>query len=277
MLIIYILIFFILLFLILFILILPIYIMDLKYVVYKFNYYLNNYIPLYIDNNKLPTINIKEKKNKILIISFDNRPETGYLRIHNENVKNYCDKWGYEYIYVNKSKHNIYWARMYLIIDALKKKNYDYVMWMDTDTIFVDQDISLDSILNKYSSDIYIGYDDPNVSLSPVLCNGVFIVKNSPIGLEIIHESIDSYEKNLEICTYYVNDKIQLKGIWAGLCFEQGKLNDLFLTKYKQNFTILDTNIISNTSSCIHDTFILHFYGKKDGIVKCFEDVLQGN
>lgn len=237
-----------------------IYYNDLKYFVksyWKKNYLLNNnmlYKPL-------------NKNNKIAIITFDNRKNTKYIELHNKNITEYCKKWNYEYIFYDKCVHNVYWCKLYFVLDALKTQKYDYVMWMDSDTIIKNPNISLDSIINKYSSDIYVNLDNG----SAVYCSGVFIIKNSPMGISYLEDCIKSNNKK---CTTKNN---KLKGFWAGLCYEQGIMNELIFQKYYKYTTCLPEYLVLNdyinetNDICNEDTFILHIYGSPDKLrEKCF-------
>jgi hypothetical protein len=207
------------------------------------------------------------KKNKIAIITFENRKGDEYVDLHNKNITAYCDKWNYKYLFYDQCAHNVYWCKMYLVLDALKSGNYDYVMWMDSDSIIKNDTMSLDSIVNKYSSDIFVNIDGGD----SVYCAGVFIIKNSPIGISYMEDCI---KQNNKKCLTTDN---KLKGSWAGLCYEQGVMNKLIFDKYYNNTTCLPQYIVHNTGiddtlkTCNTDTFILHLYGSKNETrAKCF-------
>ena len=233
---------------------------DIKYFAkcdWKKNYLLNN--------NMLDKAVISQ--NKIAIITFENRKDSEYIDLHNKNVSAYCDKWKYTYLFYDQCVHNIYWCKMYLVLDALKSGNYDYVMWMDSDSIIKNPNISIDSIVNKYSSDIFVNIDNGDT----VYCAGIFIIKNSPIGIKYIEDCI---KQNTEKCLTTNN---KLKGLWAGLCYEQGVMNQLIFDKYYNNTTCLPQYLVYNIGidetlkSCDIDTFILHLYGSKNELrTKCF-------
>jgi hypothetical protein len=233
---------------------------DVKYFTrcdWKKNYLLNNNM---IDK---PLV----KNNKIAIITFENRKDAEYIDLHNKNVSAYCDKWNYKYLFYDHCVHNIYWCKMYLVLDALKSGNYDYVMWMDSDSVIKNNNISLDSIVNKYSSDIFVNLDGGD----SVYCAGIFIIKNSPIGIAYIEDCI---RHNTKEC---LTDNNNLKGIWAGLCYEQGIMNQLIFDKYYNNTTCLPQYLVYNVAidetlkSCNLDTFILHLYGSQNKFrTKCF-------
>ena len=40
-----------------------------------------------------------EKINKIAIVTFENRKSDEYIDLHNKNIKSYCEKWNYDYLF----------------------------------------------------------------------------------------------------------------------------------------------------------------------------------
>ena len=214
-----------------------------------------------INNNRLEQPLVK--KNKILFITYDNRYQEEYVSIHNNNIKKYVKKHGYEYKYYNRCNDNVYWCKIFMVLDALKKNKYDYVIWLDSDTVIKNFYIDIGDILNKFASDIFIGSD--NNSNYDIANAGVFVVKNTEIG-----------KKFLDDCINYVSDKClnndgSLKGIWAASCYEQGVMNILIADKYSNYTTILTNDIIFNYNICSDDVFIMHLYASSSNYrVRCF-------
>jgi hypothetical protein len=227
--------------------------------VYNFNY----------NNNFL--ISKKKKNNKILIVSFDNRKNLKYLKLHNNNIINYCKKYNnisYEFLDNNNNK-NIYWCKLYLVLKKLESNKYDYVMWMDTDSFIINDNISINKIINSYESDIFISHDtiSNNIIIKNIaLCSGVFIIKNSLIGKNFIKECIDYYENSK------CNNNNKLHGFYAQKCYEQGVMNYYIFEKYLKYTTILSIDIINNTYDCNKKTFILHKFGSsEEDIINCMK------
>lgn len=212
-------------------------------------------------NNRLslPVI----KKNKILIITYDNRPNLPYIKLHNENLTEYCKKMGFDYKFYDKCKYNNYWCKMYLLLDELKTNAYDYVMWMDSDTYIFNMDINLSDIFNKFSSDIFIGSDNnPNYDLTNA---GVFAIKNSNDGKQYLADCINSFNTKCK------KSNGELKGDWAATCYEQGIMNILIADKYFNNTTVLTNDIIFNYNRCNNNVFIMHLYASSNSYrQKCF-------
>ena len=209
----------------------------------------------------------QDKVNKIAIVTFENRKGDEYIESHNKNIKSYCEKWNYDYLFYDICIHNVYWCKMHYVLDALKSGKYDYVVWMDSDTIIKNLNISMDLIVNKYSSDIFVSIDG-----GTAFCAGVFIIKNSLIGISYIEDCINSQQKDC-----IIKSENKLKGFWAGMCYEQGVMNTLIFDKYFKYTTCLPSHIIYNgyisetNELCDVDTFILHLYiSNNDLRAKCF-------
>ena len=214
-----------------------------------------------INNNRLEKPIIK--KNKILFITYDNRYKEEYVLIHNYNIKKYVEKYDYEYKYYNRCNDNVYWCKIFMVLDALKKNKYDYVIWLDSDTVIKNFDIDIGNIFNKFSSDIFIGSD--NNSNYDITNAGVFVIKNTNIGKKFLND-----------CINYVSDKClnndgSVKGIWAASCYEQGVMNILIADKYSKYTTILTNDIIFNYNVCSDDVFIMHLYASSSNYrTRCF-------
>lgn len=203
------------------------------------------------------------KKNKILIITYDNRPNLSYIKLHNKNLYEYAIKWNYEYKFYDKCKYNNYWCKIYMVLQGLNTGLYDYVMWMDSDTFIFNQNISLSDVFNKFSSDIFIGSDNnPTYDLTNA---GVFAIKNSPVGKAFLNECIDSFSIRCK------KSNGELRGRWAATCYEQGIMNLLIADKYYKNTTVLTNDLIFNYNKCNNNVFIMHLYASSDKYrTKCF-------
>ena len=220
-----------------------------------------------ISNNK--NKNPSTIKNKISIITFDNRKNIPYILLHNENLINYSKKWELDYKFYDKCTNNIYWCKIHMVLDELLTGKYDYVMWMDSDTWIFNMEINLSEILNSYSSDIFIGMD--NHPKYDFINAGVFIIKNTSIGIQFLKECINSL--NPDCITIDPKSGKKLKGAWAGTCYEQGVMNILIADKYSNNTTILPNDILYNYGKCNKEVFIMHLYGSSnDTRVKCFSN-----
>jgi hypothetical protein len=213
-----------------------------------------------LTNNNILTKPI-EKKNKILIITFDDRPNIDYIKIHNTNFSKYASKYmidyKYEHLYNYNLNTNPYWYKVYLVKYYLDTNIYDYVMWVDSDTLIKDFSIDLNELINSYSSDLYFCND--NLSLQKINA-GIFIIKNSKIGRQYISDCINNF------CDKCINKgDTKLKGKWATVCYEQGIMNIVLIKNYLKYSTVfpLHTVLCSNNGEYFKyfkKLFILHYY-----------------
>jgi hypothetical protein len=228
---------------------------------------------LYSIANSRPMINANKKKHfvggnksKIAIVTYDDRTNVDYIKMHDENVSAYCKKWGYTYIRTTENPKQMtpYWHKMFVVNDVLKTNKYDYVFWMDSDTVINNFNMDLgDDVLNKYDSDIFVGNDNATYDVSNA---GLFIIRNTPIGNEFMDECIKLKSDKCDI------NGNKLRGKWAMFCYEQGIMNKLIFEKYSKYTTFLDNSILMNAYGCNPDTFIMHSYGGPSiKRAKCFE------
>uniref|UniRef100_A0A6C0I884 Nucleotide-diphospho-sugar transferase domain-containing protein n=1 Tax=viral metagenome TaxID=1070528 RepID=A0A6C0I884_9ZZZZ len=225
-----------------------------------------------------------DRKYKIAILTIEDREED-YVKYHDKSVTDYCNRYSYDYIRLSTYKNvNVYWSKIFLVRDTLLKKNeYDYVMWLDSDTIICDNNISLNKIINNYGvKDIFIHYENYGFIINNLYNNlnsGIFIIKNSTIGIQFINELIDIYHKQVDIDH---NNKIA-SGLWTGNNYEQGVMNLLIKTNkiYRDNTSIIpeyifntsfnaslktnfiDDNLLDDVNS---NCFIWHLPGRSPGL-----------
>jgi len=215
-----------------------------------------------INSNKFKSND--KKKNRILFVTFDNRENQEYVKIHNSNIIEYVNKFGYEYKFYTVCNKNVYWCKIHFVLEALRTNQYDYVVWLDSDTVIKKFDIDIGEIFNMFSSDIFVGSD--NHSKYEIINAGVFAIANTEIGTEFLSECINY------INTDCFNVDGTLKGKWAGTCYEQGVMNILIHDKYYPNTTVLTNRIIFNYNVCSDDVFIMHLYSSTpESRIKCFQ------
>lgn len=68
------------------------------------------------------------------------------------SLKNYSIKNNYDLFYENDYDKNrlIYWAKVKSLIKYIDMNKYDYVVWIDADTIIMNDNIKLEDIITKY-------------------------------------------------------------------------------------------------------------------------------
>lgn len=199
-----------------------------------------------VSKNKFTEVSNSTIPLKIAITTAENRKED-YIKYHDINIQKYCDKYSYDYIRTDNCKPeeiNTYWCKVLRVKEILLTNKYDYVMWLDSDTIIKDYSVSLEYYIKKYGyKDIYISYENVGGILKYItqfftmLNAGIFIIKNSEIGLKFINDCLDYLDKRAGDCI--TNNK--LKGMWAGDCYEQGVINMKIKYDYSE-YTFIDYN-----------------------------------
>jgi len=191
------------------------------------------------------------KKLKIAIITAENRNEK-YIQLHDRSLNEYCSIHRYDYIRLDncpKEEASTYWCKIHKIKNLIS--NYDYVIWLDSDTIIVNKNIPVEHYLSKYEyPDILFGKNSVPFDIGRYAINaGVIIIKNSEIGKSFINTCIDQI-KSLDKCN--INGKEQ--GFWAGICYEEGLMNILIKNKTFENHVFID----------VDNTFILNLLRKEE-------------
>ena len=214
---------------------------------------------------------------KIAIITLETR-DLKLLPYHNKNITDYCKQYNYDYFFINNYENDlelpIYWKKIQLVKEFLETTNYDYVIWMDSDTIICKPDIRLEQIVLPDKS-IFIGNHYPLMRHN--YNAGFFIIKNNNIGWQFLSDCITTYLERQE-CK--VDGKLSLPGKWSGSCYEQGIMNELLQTTYNNDFHYLGYECIINTSFPVTNTFVLHLFSgldkNKDYVSDMFKKISEG-
>jgi len=255
----------------------------------KIKFYLKQFYYLYIfrknplnetwNNNQMTLV--RRIPLKICFITMESRKDLEFVKLHNQNLRNYVDiqnqrndsrTYSYQVFdqcQLSNHKHNVYWCKLFLVQEALKSGNYDYVVWLDSDTLIIDQNIDLGDIVTSFHSDFIAAPDHGNGSINA----GVLIFKNSPIAIEMLDKMTKLFNSNdfQKVC---LNPDLSLNGIWANTCYEQGILNVISLD-YKDHITLLPPNIICHKYA--NTGFIMHMCGRSnEDRAKEFKELMYG-
>lgn len=138
----------------------------------------------------------------------------GYYSVTAAVNYEYCKKNGYDFIYYrpymddpekivlnncmdynNNTPRHASWSKILCTIDAIKR-GYDYVMYVDSDCIVKDFDMSIEEMVEKYADkDLLFSNNAPWWPDRP--CAGVFIFKSSDYTMQFLK---DWYNVNI---TYF--------------------------------------------------------------------------
>lgn len=213
-----------------------------------------------------------KSKNKITIITMEDRPLGDMLSIHNTSVENYAKHHGYDYRFTKTfdSPLPVYWKKLHWMQEIMDENQCDYVLWMDSDTMVCNPWVPIEAMISlKPDAAIFIGRDWPFWSIN-ALCAGVFLVKNDQVGKRFISECLNKAVNN-PACL--VGDKPVLQGVWAGECYEQGVMNQFLKKEFSENLCIVGPEFICNSGMkhCRFDSLFLHCFGAKDRTLLAFK------
>lgn len=203
-----------------------------------------------------------KKTLKIGLCSFsigDKYKEKMKLGIKSKQL--YCKKHGYDFIddeTVYDNTRPFAWSKILMIKKYLPY--YDYVVWMDADTMIMNDNIKLENIIGEHENNLeFLLTRD----VSNTINTGIIFVKYSYLSfifLDLI------YSKTQFINTHY---------------WEQDSFNDIYENdekNFKESCKILPMEK-QNIFNCpvglyTKDTFLIHFYGPRcsDWIEKSMKD-----
>ena len=208
---------------------------------------------------------------RFAVVTLETRDLT-LLPYHNKNITDYCNRHGYDYFFLDKYENElelpIYWKKIQVVKEMLEK-NYDYVVWMDSDTMICNYDIRFEQIVVPGKS-IYMGEHFP--IMKDNYNAGFFIIQNNKVGHQFLSDCIFTYLNRKEC---QKDGEYGLHGGWSGKCFEQGVMNELIKTAYKNDFYILGYENVINTTFAITDTFVLHLFSGLDKTKNEVSDIFK--
>ena len=197
------------------------------------------------------------QKNKICIVMwFDSAVAKKYGKLSYAINKAYCKKYGYDFKFSSKKRHNrkdLAWEKLPMVIEHLN--NYDYVIWIDADAHFYIDRGPIEDLINQYHNKEIIFSEDGTCkgfpletdSNYPAINTGVFIVKNTPNVKEILN--------------FWTYDRWMFKQNYSN--WEQGvcqKMYELNTYNIRDISCIVPYNIIQNYQKVTkHNPYVRHF------------------
>ena len=93
---------------------------------------------------------------RICVVMWFNGCIKNYAEVNYIINKKYCDKYGYDIVKTQKRKTNLplVWERVPLVIEYLH--NYDYVMYVDSDAIFLKDSPPITNLIESHSDKLFI-------------------------------------------------------------------------------------------------------------------------
>jgi hypothetical protein len=195
------------------------------------------------DNNDVVNLNNYERPYKLKIAILTNETRKGeYILLHHQNLEEYSKMYGYHYYNTStqpKEKNvSIYSYKFILLLKLLESpENYDYVIWLDSDTLIIDKKRSLENIIYQcQEKDLIIGNEIEPKNIH-ILNAGIFFIKNSKIGIQFLYDCLDYLNEN----PYCIVNGLQ-NGQFAKSCYEQGIMNILIKNNLYYQYAHLDNN-----------------------------------
>lgn len=162
--------------------------------------------------------NLNLKPGEICLTTHYTEDQKNFSEKAVSNHRSYAQRYGYQYqehIGVisgdlfqdpgnsNKVRKNgLYWQKVTAVKSFLSKPECRYVMWLDSDVIYTNFDITVESIIKQYAfrkrdgktieRHLFMPSDETNHP-SIVINNGVFIIKNSPWGRSFMENTQKIY------------------------------------------------------------------------------------
>ena len=207
---------------------------------------------------------------------YDNNIED-YGNLNRKLNKEYCNKYGYDFIFSNK--RNLpnklpHYERYPLLLNNIGK--YDWIMWIDADAFFYKDSIPLENIINHIqfthttilSKSIRQIFNNktPDYEIN----NGVFLLKNTKENYKFLEKMIDCDD---------IIDIAEKKHF----VYDQAVFRYLYCENYqnfKTNSFILDYGILQHFYDyelpyLKYKPLILHMAGKNQNRIKIVEKYLR--
>lgn len=208
---------------------------------------------------------------KICIISLFTEEIEKESKLATLNKKKYCEKHNldYRFFFGRASKRHAQWDKIQCIIQTLPE--YDYVVWMDSDTIFNNFDISFKELISEnlnydalFCSDVCYNDDSKHLLVN----TGVMVFKNTEWSSNILNKVWNSVED-------YNIEKLD-KHSYDGFPHEQGKMCEELLKENETKFKIFPHTTFNCHPNFKNDnTFIVHYMGSRQSIKHLDEFILE--
>lgn len=188
--------------------------------------------PADVSSIALPVFNESNlpAKKTWAVVQYDNRELKGRIvELMNRN-KFYCELHNCLYIFFNSGFENVppYWRKVHIINKVLNMRTakdgpriFRGAMWLDTDAVIWDYiKFGLSELAPKHVAFVY-GSDPEGLSVPSPFNAGVWIVRNSNAGRDIVHRWMSLYEPLQWVLGK--DGKWKSKSWqWAGEDYEQG-------------------------------------------------------
>ena len=191
---------------------------------------------------------------KLCVVMWFNNDIKEYAEINYIINKKYCNNYGYDIIKSNEqtTSRSVVWERIPLVIKHLS--NYDYVMYIDSDAIFLKDSPPITNLIECHSEKLFIlsnDIDDIDNKVNENINAGVFIVKNNPISYQILDKWYNEPQGNDQETLRYMVENNLLKIKEYSVLIPYGTLQNFPQCPQKND----------GKYGLTHKAFILHLAG----------------
>lgn len=166
----------------------------------------------------------------VVVIQYETRRDRA-LRLLMKYTEDYCHLHGYTY-FCPQEPYSLptYWVKVHLLQTVLKSVPVSEdlcVAWMDSDAVFVNPDLRIETILQKSGRDFVTSLDPGSTTQMNA---GVFFLRRTPQTQQLVDDWMACYNP-----ARWTRDgeKWTTTGRWAGPDYEQGAFNERILPKYR--------------------------------------------
>jgi hypothetical protein len=215
----------------------------------------------------------------MLLLQYDDRVTKEYEGLLRQNEK-YAESHGLHYINSSRGYENIppWWRKVFLAREMLPY--YEGVLWVDTDAAIVSSLHPSDLLEDKHFvfSPNPPMLNHPSLSmLSAPFCAGIWAVKNSPEGRQIMDTWVSSYDPKL---WSFGKEGWKGTGPYAGYAYEQGafEINIVRCNNFQPWIKSVQSHILNylpkddgklQGNSCPASVFAVHYWkGNRNHIYK---------
>jgi hypothetical protein len=219
-----------------------------------------------------------EKKLNILILSTDDR-DNEYIQLHKKSLENYSNKNNYTFLF-EKTCTNLplYYCKYQRILQLMEQyPNYDYFLWIDSDTIINKKYISfpLESMIEQVGTDIDMIYTSFNIFKNGIsreivekiykpFIAGFYMFKNNNKSKKILQDAIDYID-------YSKWDSLRKGNCnYAGECYEEAAMFYSVRNNEEIKSVRITGDFMDNQFFCNDNYFIIH-NSVKSKATDCFK------
>jgi hypothetical protein len=207
--------------------------------------------------------NTRKNSKKWLIIQYDDRPLDKNHKEFIRRNKIYAKTHGYIHIFIHQGYKHLppYWRKVAIVKDYLDTDKYKGIMWLDTDAVVYNMNISLDHVGNSVKH----FFKATNSAGNQIFNAGVWTVKNTLAGQKIMKKWMGLYDSSK---WKKDGDSWSTKGNWAGKDYEQGAFAFKVVPEHKENINTLNEPFLQGLYQNKNgkgghnksDIFVYHFY-----------------